>query len=327
MISRRAFVRCGTAAAAGMALAGGMEAWSAGMEERPLGRTGHRVRLFGLGGQATLEQPDAHDQALQIVRRAVELGVNYIDTSPRYGDGASERHIGEALAGRRHQVFLASKTHERSSRDASLRLLEGSLTRLRTDHLDLWQIHNVWTDEHVEGIFRRGGCLEALLQAREEKMVRFLGVTGHYDPLLLLQAIHRFDFDTILMPVNPADRHPLTIIDRWLPLADRNRGSFLDRLLPLAIEKSMGIIGMKVTARGRLFRPGGVTSMKQAMGYALSLPVSTVIIGCDTVEQLEENVTLAARFQNVSGDEMRRLEGLTAAHAREIAWFKRGGQK
>ncbi len=277
------------------------------MPERPLGRTGHHVRLFSLGGQATLEKAGTRDQSVAIINRAIDLGVNYLDTAAAYGRGISQTYIGEVMATRRHAVFLASKTQDRT-RDGSLRLLEESLRLLQTDHLDLWQLHNVRTDEDLDRIFGKGGALEAQLAARDQKMVRFLGITGHYDPAILMKGINRFNFDTILMALNPADPHHLP---------------FQQELLPLANAKQMGVIGMKIPARSRLFRAGGITSMRDAMRYTLSLPVSTVIVGCDTVAQLEENVAIAASFQPLSPAEKAQLEGLTAGYASEAAFFKR----
>jgi hypothetical protein len=297
------------------------------MPERPLGRTGHNVRLFSLGGQAALEDPARHDEAIRIINRAIDLGVNYIDTAPKYGEGVSQRVIGEVMATRRREVFLASKTHERASRDQSLRLLDDSLRMLRTDHLDLWQIHNVREDEHLDQIFGKGGCLEALIRARDQKMVRFVGITGHYDPVVLATALQRFDFDCLLMALNPADRHPLLLVDRWIPHANRNRLSFVERLMPVAQAKGMGIVGMKIPARGRIFRRDGISTMQQSMYYALTHPVSTIIVGCDTVQQLEQNVALASTFRPLPPDEMSRIEGLTAHYAHEAAWFKRGGNQ
>jgi len=309
-ITRREFVQRTTVGAAGLAVAGRALGAPNTMAERALGRTGHNVRLFSLGGQATLEKPGTTEQSLAIIHRAIDLGVNYIDTAARYGRGISQTYIGEVMKTRRREVFLASKTHDRT-RDGSLQLLDESLKLLQTDHLDLWQLHNVRTDEEVEQILGKGGAIEAMLKARDEKMVRFLGITGHYDPDVLARALERFPFDTILMAVNLADRHRL---------------SFIDRLLPVANRKGMGVIGMKVPARGRMFKEGGVTSMKDAMHYVLSQPVSTVIIGCDTVEQLEENVRLAVTFKPMTSAEMARLESLTTSYEPEAAWFKSGGQ-
>ncbi|UCF20377.1 MAG: aldo/keto reductase [Gemmatimonadota bacterium] len=312
-LTRRDFVKAGAGGAAALFLSRGNAGAAAGrlspMPERPLGATGHQVRLFSLGGQATLEKPGTRDQSLAIINRAIDLGVNYIDTAAAYGRGVSQRHIGEVMADRRNEVFLATKTHDRS-RDGSLNLLEQSLRSLQTDHLDLWQLHNVRTHEEVDMIFAKAGALEALQRARDEGVVRFLGITGHYDPAPLLKAIERFDFDTILMALNPADPH-------YLP--------FAEELLPKANAKGMGVIGMKIPARGRLFREAGVTSMKDAMSYVLTLPVSTVIVGCDTVEQLEENVSIAAKFEPLADAEMTRLAHLTADYATEAAFFKKGG--
>jgi hypothetical protein len=309
-LTRREFVKMGVAGAAALAVTPALGAAPAPMPERPLGRTGHMVRLYSLGAQAAIEQADKHDVAIAIINRAIDLGVNYIDTAARYGRGISQTYIGEAMKTRRREVFLASKTHDRT-RDGSLQILDESLKLLQTDHLDLWQLHNVRTDEEVEQILGKGGAIEAMLKARDEKMVRFLGITGHYDPDVLARALERFPFDTILMAVNLADRHRL---------------SFIDRLLPVANRKGMGVIGMKIPARGRMFKEGGITSMKDAMHYVLSQPVSTVIIGCDTVEQLEENVRLAVTFKPMTSAEMARLESLTASYEPDAAWFKSGGQ-
>jgi hypothetical protein len=312
-ISRREFVKQGAAGAAGAALVLGAGAATAGaapaMALRPLGKTGYKVKLFSLGGQATLEKPGTHDESVAIINRAIDLGVNYLDTAAAYGDGISQTYIGEVMAKRRKEVFLASKTHDRT-RDGSLRLLEQSLKLLKTDHLDLWQLHNVQRDEQLEQIFGKDGAIEALQQARDQKMVRFLGITGHFDPEVLARGIQRFEFDTILMALNPADR---------------NRLSFIQTLLPLANKKNMGVIAMKLPARGRLFRPDGITSIKEAITYVLSLPVSTVIIGCDNVKQLEENVAVGSAFTPLPAAEMARLEKLTAPYETEAAWFKKGG--
>ncbi len=211
---------------------------STSMPTRPLGRTGHQVGLFSLGGQGIIEQANVEEQAIAVVHRALELGVNYIDTTPRYTAGAreSERQIGKALKGQRDKVFLATKTHDRT-RDGSLKLLDESLDLLQTDHVDLWQLQNIQHLEEIERIFDTGGAIEALQQARADGRVRFLGITGHFDPAPLLEGLRRFDFDCILMALNAADPHC---------------ASFQAHLLPTAVDKQMGIIAMKVPARGRI---------------------------------------------------------------------------
>jgi hypothetical protein len=306
-LTRREFVKVSTAGAAAVALGGTVNLPAAAMPERPLGRTGQSVRLFSLGGQAVIEKPGTDEVSVAIVNRAIDLGVNYLDTAAGYGRGISETYYGQVLKTRRKEVFLSSKTRDRT-RDGSLKILDESLKRLQTDHLDLWQLHNVMRDEEVDQILGKGGAIEALQQARDQKMVRFLGITGHYDPDVLIRAIERFPFDTILMALNPADKHRL---------------SFIDKLLPLATQKKMGVIGMKIPARGRLFREGGITKMRDALTYVMTLPVSTVIVGVDSVQQLEENVAVARDFKPMAAADMARLEGLTAGYVSDASWFKK----
>jgi aryl-alcohol dehydrogenase-like predicted oxidoreductase len=278
------------------------------MPMRNLGKTGYRVGIFSLGGQAALEQPNNFAAAIPIIERALDLGVNYIDTSSIYGGPArwSEQYVGKVMAHRRNDAFLATKTRERSRED-SMRMIEKSLQLLQTDHVDLWQLHDVGTMTDVNAIFAKGGAMEALLEMQQQKVVRHLGITGHYRPDALMECIRRYPFDTILMAMNAADPHHF---------------SFNEQLLPLAVEKQMGIIGMKVPARGRILSswtpppieqqkhtwegmsvqaatPGTLT-MREAMYYTLSRPVSTIIVGCDSVAQLEENVRLAREFTPLS---------------------------
>ena len=337
-IPRRDFLKVGGAAAAGF-LASGIAPEPAqalpplpvnpvtqgAMPTRNLGRTGYRVGIFSLGGQAAVEQPDNAAVAVPIVERALDLGVNYVDTAAAYGGTArwSQRYIGEVMRRRRAEVFLASKTNDRT-RDGSLRLLEESLRLLNTDHLDLWQLHNVARMQQVEQIFAPGGAIEALTQARDQRLVRFLGVSGHADPAVLIAMLERFPFDTILLALNAADRHHL---------------SFAEQLLPMAVERQMGIIGMKIPARSRILstwtpppvdsqppaqrvtRPGTIT-MREAMYYTLSLSVSTVIIGCDSVAQVEENVALARAFTPLSEAQLGALAARTEPIARQALFFR-----
>jgi aryl-alcohol dehydrogenase-like predicted oxidoreductase len=316
-VDRRTFLRAGLTGAAGLGVGllsanpRGLAAAStaeAAMPKRALGRTGHEVALFSLGGQATLEQEGgrARETAIAIIHRALDLGVNYCDTAPLYGP--SQDYYGEVMKTRRKETFLASKTDDRT-RDGSLRLLEQSLKRLQTYHLDLWQLHHIGSRSDLDAAFAKGGAVEALMKAKEEKAVRFAGITGHYDPASLLEGIRRFDFDCILMALNAADRHHLP---------------FQDDLLRQAVEKKMGIIGMKVPARGRLLERAGL-KMKECVGYVWSLPVSTIIIGCDTVAQLEENVALARGFKPLPAEAIAQIETRTRDSARTCAWYKRGG--
>ena len=300
------------------------------MPTRNLGKTGYKVGIFSLGGQAALEKANNFDVAVPIIDRALDMGVNYIDTSSIYGGPArwSEQYVGKVMAKRRQEAFLATKTKERT-RDDSMRMIEKSLELLQTDHVDLWQLHDVGTMYDVDQIFAKGGAMEALVEMQQQKVVRFLGITGHYRPDSLMECIHRHDFDTILMAMNAADPHHY---------------SFNEGLLPLAVEKQMGIIGMKIPGRGRILSswnpppieqqkhswegmtiqtssPGTLT-MREAMYYTLSRPVSTVIIGCDSIAQLEENVQLARDFNPINDKQASELVAKAEPCAKPSLFFR-----
>jgi uncharacterized protein len=207
------------------------------MPTRNLGKTGYKVGIFSLGGQAALEKANNEAVAVPIIEKALDLGVNYIDTSSIYGgpERWSEQYVGKVMKHRRSE-----RSRDQNQRAHARRLHahdRNSLKLLQTDHVDLWQLHDIGTMTDINEIFAKGGAMEALLEARDQKIVRYLGITGHYRPDALMEAIHRHPFDTILMAVNAADPHHY---------------SFSEQLLPLAVEKQMGIIGMKVPARGRI---------------------------------------------------------------------------
>ncbi|GGG97109.1 aldo/keto reductase [Silvibacterium dinghuense] len=300
------------------------------MPTRNLGKTGARVAIFGLGGQGALEKPNNMDIALPIIQRALELGVNYFDTSAIYGgpERWSEQYLGKGLQGSRSKVFLATKTKERT-RDAALRNIELSLKLLDTDHVDCWQLHDVGIQEDVDQIFARDGALQALIEAREQKIVRNLGVTGRFRPEALMECIRRFPFDTVLFGVNAADKYHYP---------------FAKDLLPLAVEKQMGVIGMKVMARGRILSswtpppvevqkrswegtgaiattPGTLTK-RETFFYNLSLPLSTAIIGCDSVAHVEECAELARAFTPLSPAQMTELEAKVEPVAKQSLFFR-----
>jgi aryl-alcohol dehydrogenase-like predicted oxidoreductase len=295
------------------------------MPTRNLGKTGYKVGIFSLGGQAALERAHNFD-----AERALDLGVNYIDTSSIYGgpERWSEQYVGKVMARRRDEAFLATKTKERD-RDGSMRMIEKSLQLLQTDHIDLWQLHDIGIMANVEAVFAKGGAMEALLEMKEQKVVRHLGVTGHYRPEPLMECIRRHPFDAILMAMNAADPHHY---------------SFNEALLPLAVERQMGIIGMKIPGRSRLLStwtppaieaqkrswegmtiqttsPGTLT-MREAMHYTLSRPVSTVIVGCDTIAQLEENVQIARDFTPLSDTQTAELVSRAEACSKPALFFR-----
>lgn len=289
------------------------------MPLRPLGKTGHMVGIYSLGGQATVETPGKEDLAVQIINRAIDLGINYIDTAAGYGRatptltkaearGTSERNIGQVMKTRRNEVFLASKTDDRTY-DGSMRLIEKSLKNLQTDHLDLWQVHNVKKAEisELDKWFTDGGVIKAMEKMRDEKVIRFIGFTGHEGPDVLKAMAERYPFDNVLVALNAADKH---------------YDPFIEKFLPTAVSKGMGIVGMKIPARDRIFAHGGIITMKEAMEYVMSLPISTIIVGLDDIKQLEENINIAENFKPLTADQMLAIEEKTKPYYKEIMFFK-----
>lgn len=295
------------------------------MPTRSFGRTGYKVGILSLGGQATLEIKGREEESEKIINRAIDIGINYIDTAASYGQGVSQLNIGRVMKTRRGEVWLSTKTHDRTY-DGSMRLLEESLKNLQTDHLDLWQLHNVQRQDQIEQIFNANGAIRAMEKAKSEGLVRYIGITGHFEPLVLLEAVKRYPFDSILMALNAADVHYL---------------SFKNYLLPEVQSRGIAIIGMKVTTRSRILstwtppppeqqtderlrtsKPGTIT-IKEALGYNMSLPVSTTIIGVDSVAQIEENVKIASEFTPLSQSQMEEIEFKTLPVARQALYFRR----
>ncbi len=295
------------------------------MPTRSLGKTGYKVGILSLGGQATLEIKGKEEESEKIINRAIDLGINYIDTAASYGGGVSQLNIGRVMKTRRSEVWLSTKSGERTY-DGSMRLLEESLKNLQTDHLDTWQLHNIQTMDQINQIFSSTGAMRAFEKAKSEGVVKNIGITGHFEPLVLLEGIRRFPFDSILMALNAADVHYL---------------SFINYLLPEAQKQGMAIIGMKVTTRSRLLstwvpppaseqpdvrlrttKPGTIT-IKEALTYNMSQPVSTTIIGVDSVDQIEENVKIASNFSPLSRQEMAEIELKTLPIVRQGLYFRR----
>ncbi|HCC70622.1 MAG TPA: aldo/keto reductase [Bacteroidales bacterium] len=327
--SRREFLKKMAAAAAVATITGTYDLLSAypadsrngAMPLRKLGKTGHKVGIYSLGGQATIETPGKEEMAVELVNKALDLGINYIDTAAAYGRstetlsrrdamGTSEKNIGQVMKTRRKEVFLASKTHDRTY-DGSMKLLDKSLMNLQTDHLDLWQVHNLRASEkgNLDAYFAEDGVIKAMEKARDEKMVKNIGITGHEDPEILKMMAERYDFDNVLVAINAADKH---------------YNSMIEKFLPVAVERKMGIVGMKIPARDRIFDFGGIINMKEAMDYVMSLPVSTVIIGIDRISELEENMKIAREFKQLSADELLAIEDKAKPHYEHLQFFKDG---
>lgn len=283
---RRTFF--GSAAAAGIAAnSQGAQVEPGAIPMRTFGKTGEKLTIVG---QASGRFPMCgYEDAKAVTRRAYDLGVNYFDTARLYWNGKSEEVYGEVLGPVRKKIFLTSKCHRYSKKEA-MEDLESSLKALKTDYLDLWQIHQVGEMKEVEQIFGPGGSIEAFEQAKKQGKCRFIGFTGHRDPKVHLEMLKRYDkYDTILMPLNPADPGYL---------------SFEKDVLPIAVERGMGIQGMKSTANSKLLHS---LTVKDCLTYVLSLPIHALTLGCTTIGQIEDDVRIAKQFQQLQPDQMAAL--------------------
>jgi len=260
---------------------------------RPLGRTGLEVSALGIGGYH-LGSANSDAEATQIVNEALDAGVNFFDNAWEYHQGLSEERLGRALRGRRDRAVVMTKvcTHGRH-RNIAMRQLEESLTRLQTDHLDVWQIHEVIYENDPDLIFAPNGAAEALLEARRQGKVRFLGFTGHKDPSIHLKMLsHNFPFDTVQMPLN---------------CLDATFRSFESNVLPEVNRRGMAALGMKsLGGSGELVSEGAVV-VTMGLRYAMSLPVAVTISGIDSLSVLHQNLAVARGFQPFSAVEMQAI--------------------
>lgn len=278
------------------------------MPERVLGSTGIKVPIFGLGGagQTPLSQEGKEKESAAIIEKALALGIRYFDTAASYGP--SEDYLGKVLPPHRAKIFLASKTSARD-RDGAWRELERSLKRLNTDYLDLWQMHSVSFMEDLDTIFGANGAIKAIEEAKAQKVIRFAGITGHHDPNIIAEGLRRYSFDTTLIPVNAADKH--------------HPKPFIPAVLPVAKQKNVGVIAMKVPAYGRLFKPGGLDGMHQALGYAMSqVGVHCCVVAAETVSQLEDNFRVAQAFKPLAKQQMQAIEQRTASIWKDNTFFR-----
>jgi predicted aldo/keto reductase-like oxidoreductase len=261
--------------------------------KRPLGRTGLEVSALGIGGYH-LGSVDSDAEAIQIVDEALDAGVNFFDNAWEYHQGLSEERLGRALKGKRDRAIVMTKVcaHGRG-KNVAMRQLEESLTRLQTDHLDVWQIHEVIYENDPDLIFAPNGAAEALLEARQQGKVRFLGFTGHKDPSIHLKMLsHNFPFDTVQMPLN---------------CLDATFRSFETNLLPEVNRRGMAALGMKsLGGSGELVSEGAVV-VTVGLRYAMSLPVAVTISGIDSLSVLHQNLEVARGFQPFSMAEMQTI--------------------
>ena len=272
-------------------LASQQPAGAAGLPTRLLGRTGERVSILCLGGWHIGSVRDPAE-AIRIMHAAVDEGVTFFDNCWDYHDGGSEEIMGRALAdGRRDKVFLMTKNCERDYQ-GSMKCLDDSLRRLRTDRIDLWQFHEIIYDNDPEWVFEKGG-MKAALEARKAGKVRYIGFTGHKDPRIHLAMLGKpFDWDACQFPVNALDVH---------------YRSFQKQVLPVCLKNRVGAIGMKGFGGGNgIARQAGLTPA-EAYRYALSQPIASQVVGMTTIDQLKENVALARDFKPQSNTEQAAL--------------------
>jgi aryl-alcohol dehydrogenase-like predicted oxidoreductase len=275
------------------------------LPQKNLGRTGYSATRLGLGGEGVLRTFGYDRQAQAMIEAALAAGINYFESARAYS--GSEVYLGRGLKGHRDKIFLTSKSHGRTFKEAMAHL-SITLKNLDTDYLDLWQVHDLRTMEEVEALGAPGGALEAFHHARDRGWVRFIGVTGHHDPAVLRQALTLYEFDTVLLPVNPAEPQ----FASFLPLARE------------AIAKEMGVIAMKTLCRGQLPQMSEEPdqTVKELLAYALSQPVTLAVVGADSATQVEQLAASVRDFVPMTPEEQGRLEEAVAPHARQLMYYK-----
>jgi predicted aldo/keto reductase-like oxidoreductase len=289
--------------AAGVTVAGSTLAQTGDIPRRKLGQTGESVSCIGLGG-SHIGNPKDVQESIRIIRTAVDSGINFMDNCWDYHDGRSEEWMGQALTdGYRQKVFLMSKIDGRDSKTAAKQIDE-SLKRLRTDHVDLMQVHEVIRMSDPEAVFADNGAIHALTAAKKAGKIRFIGFTGHKDPKIHLHMLevadkHNFHFDTVQMPLNVLDAH---------------FDSFQKQVIPAASKRKIGILGMKPLGGGIILKSNAATAM-ECLHYALSLPADVVINGCDSVDRLQQALTAARTFRQFTNAQASALLAKTASAA------------
>ncbi len=287
----------------------GAELWAAGAENgipyRRLGRSGERVSVIGLGGWH-LGIQSAEQESVRIIRTALDSGINFLDNCWDYNNGDSEIRMGQALRdGYRHKAFLMTKIDGQTKQAASAQIDE-SLRRLQTEHIDLLQFHEVIRMTDPQRIFAPAGGMEAVLEAKKAGKVRYIGFTGHKNPAMHLNmletaATHQFHFDAVQMPLNAMDAH---------------FESFEKKVLPILVQKEIGVLGMKPMGAGLLLKSNTVSPV-QCLRYAMSLPTSVVITGCESLANLQQALDVARNFKPLTTAESAALLAKTQQAARE----------
>ncbi len=304
-MERREFLKAAAAMSALIALREEAIAAAPGeIPRRSLGRTGQSVSCIGLGGYHIGQSRVSDQEAVQIIRTGLDAGVNFLDNCWDYNNGVSEERMGRALQdGYRQKAFLMTKLDGRTHA-AAMKQLEDSLRRMKTDHIDLVQIHEVIRMSDPEQAFQPGFIVDVLRMAQKQGKLRYIGFTGHKSPEIHLHMIetaakHGFTFDTVQMPLNVMDAH---------------YDSFTTKVLPVARQKGMGVLGMKPIGAGILLESKVVNAV-ECLHYAMSLPVSVTITGCDSMEILNQALTLARNFRPMPHAAMTALLSKTAESA------------
>ena len=293
--SRRQFLKT-TAAAVVLGTAERATAAAASsLPKRRLGKTGEMVSCIGFGSGTRFCSIESEDAAQALLERAFASGINYFDTASSYTrrpiERLSEKRLGEFIKPRRKEIFLATKIDPRD-RDGALRSVEISLKFLQTDYVDLIQIHSLSNLDDLERIASASGVLAAIRELKEQKVARFIGITGHNDGAAMAEALRRYDFDTVLMALNAAQSANPVAQRKMEPIP-----AFESAALPVALQKNIGILSMKVMGQGMLVGSGaGRASPAELLQFNLSQPVASVIIGCEQLAPLEQNIQAAMNF-------------------------------
>ncbi|MGA2132019.1 MAG: aldo/keto reductase [Bryobacteraceae bacterium] len=302
-LSRRDFL--GTAALTTVAA----RAAAGAMPTRVLGRTGAHVSILAMGGGSRFLMYQDEDKALEALNRAFDLGISYMDTAYSYGNGRSEERVGKVMKTRREGIFLVTKIEARKG-DEAQRILEGSLKRLQTDHLDLIHVHSLTDEKDLAAVEAVDGVLNVLLKLREQKVTRFIGITSHTDPVVLKAALERHDFDCTQMALNAARAGMRSGPGGMVP-NEALKTSFEDVALPVARRKNMGVIAMKIFAQEALV---GEAPPAKLLYYPLSLAgVTLAVAGMPKFEFIDQNVALAKAFKPLPAGEMKQLSAALAA--------------
>ncbi len=316
-ITRRRFLEGVAATGAAWPGVAKLEGETKALPTRVLGKTGARVSILAMGGGSRYLMYKDEDAALEAATKALDLGITYIDSADDYGrDHLSEHRLGKVLKGRRSGIFLATKLTNRNGAE-SRRIVEESLRALQVDQIDLIHIHALTTEDDLAQVEAKGGPLEQLLKMRDEKLMRFVGITSHYDPTVLRTALERHDFDCTQMALNGARTGMKNGTGGMIPNPEMVT-SFETVALPVANRKKMGVIAMKVFAQDALLSGA---SPEKLLHYSLSLPVTTAVVGMPKLEHIAANVESARNFQQLSKIEMQQISGSLATKKAELDRF------